>query len=285
MMATLGQLWQQASHMLAASGLDNARWEARYLIEALLDLAPGTMVLQPDQLVPDQQAKIIIQAVAQRGSGTPVGRIVGWREFRGLRFHLNDDTLEPRPDSETLIDAVLAQHLDPDAPHMILDLGCGTGCLGLTLLSVWPRARLVSIDIAQQACMMTLRNARHLALDDRIRIVCGDWLSAINGMFDVIISNPPYISHDAPELAPDVRQYDPSRALYGGEDGLDAYRFLMPGLKQFLKPGAICAMEIGMDQADAVAHIAHENGFDRRQLFYDLQGHPRIWMLKQPGFI
>ena len=277
---TLGDWWQRASAVLAAAGMADPRWEARQLIETVLDLPSGACVVTPDRAVEGGACARLAQAVAARAAGQPLGRIVGQRDFWTLRLSLNDQTLEPRPDSETLVRAVLGEIVDPQQPVQILDLGCGTGCLGLALLSELPMARLIAVDRAWGACQMTWHNACANHLADRVRVVQGDWGDALGKSFDIIVTNPPYIAlAEQAELDQGVRDYDPPLALYGGDDGLSAYRVLMPQLKQLLKPGGFCAIEMGAMQAEAVSLMAQKLGLLPRQLFRDYSGLPRVWIL------
>ena len=280
MSETIRDWWQRASAVLAAAGMADPRWEARQLIETVLDLPSGACLLMPDRAVEGAACDRLAQALAARAAGQPLGRIVGQRDFWTLRLSLNDQTLEPRPDSETLVRAVLETCPDRDAPLQILDLGCGTGCLGLALLSELPMARLIAVDRAWGACQMTWHNACANHLADRVRVVQGDWGDALGKSFDIIVTNPPYIPLvEQAELDQGVRDYDPPLALYGGDDGLSAYRVLMPQLKQLLKPGGFCAIEMGAMQAEAVSSMAQKLDLLPRQLFRDYSGLPRVWIL------
>lgn len=278
---TLGGICVWAGQVLAAAGFEDARREARYLIEAVLDIAPGSSIVQAELVLSEPQQRLVQQAVARRANQEPVGRIAGWREFWTLRLALNQDTLEPRPDSETLVQAVLERASPSHQSGGILDLGCGTGCLGLALLSEWPEARLLAVDRAFGACQMTWHNAVVHNLVDRVRVMCGDWGTAVGQKFDVIVSNPPYIGlREQDDLAAHVRRYDPARALYAGDDGLDAYRVLVPVLKELLNPGGICAIEIGAQQQDDVSLLARQAGWGAITPYLDIQGHVRTLVLQ-----
>jgi release factor glutamine methyltransferase len=203
----------------------------------------------------------------------PLSRIIGRREFWGLEFMLSGDTLDPRPESETVVEAVLARLPDRTGAYRFLDLGTGTGCLLLALLSEFPRAIGVGIDIAAGAARTARRNAELLGLGGRAHFVVGDWVRAVAGGFDAVVANPPYIATPAvARLAPEVRNHDPHRALDGGADGLLAYRAIAVDLHRLLLSGGIFAAEIGQGQADSVAAILVQNGLAIDGLAHDLAG-------------
>ena len=183
----------------------------------------------------------------------PLSRIVGRREFWGLEFLLSADTLDPRPESETIVEAVLARLLDGDRTYRFLDLGTGSGCLMLALLSEYPAASGIGVDIAPDAARTARDNAERLGIGRRAQFVVGNWASALTGRFDAVVANPPYIEQEAiADLPREVRQYDPIRALDGGADGLAAYRAIAADLHRLLPAGGFFATEIGIGQAEAV---------------------------------
>jgi release factor glutamine methyltransferase len=186
-----------------------------------------------------------------------VSRILGKREFWSMSFAVGPATLDPRPDSETLVAAVLARIPDRHAEIALLDLGTGTGCLLLALLSELPQASGVGIDISAEARDTAAANAEALGLAGRAAFRLGDWARDISAQFDVIVSNPPYIeSTSIDRLEPEVAQFDPRGALDGGADGLSAYRALIPQAAERLKAGGLLALEIGAGQGKAVRALA-----------------------------
>jgi release factor glutamine methyltransferase len=201
-----------------------------------------------------------------------MAHILGRREFWSLDFAVTSDTLTPRPDSETLVAAVLDIVAGRDRPLGILDLGTGTGCLLLALLHELPNATGVGVDRSAAALAVALGNAQALGLAPRVQFHEGDWGEGLTGRFDVVISNPPYIvSADVPNLSPEVR-HEPRLALDGGADGLDAYRALAPHVGRLLEPAGVAVLEIGEGQAPAVEEILRTAGLkpvDRRR---DLAG-------------
>jgi release factor glutamine methyltransferase len=215
-----------------------------------------------------------------------VSRILGEREFYGRPFALSEATLDPRPDSETLIGAALELAMQEgwgEAPIRILDIGTGTGCLLLTLLAELPNATGLGTDISEEALATAQRNAQALGLADRAAFARHDMLDGVAGPFDLVVSNPPYIaSGDIPVLAPEVHQFDPHAALDGGPDGLAFYRRISQGLDKVL--GGWVVLEVGMGQADAVALLLQQ-AFVKTlhaelRRYDDLGGHTRCVALR-----
>jgi len=206
----------------------------------------------------------------------PLSRVLGAREFWGLDFMLSPDTLDPRPETETLVEAVLARLPERGRPRRFLDLGTGTGCLLLALLSEYPAATGVGVDLAAGAVDTAARNAERHGLRPRAEFVVGNWGKGLTEAFDVIVANPPYIaSSDLAALPPEVRDYDPSLALDGGADGLAAYRAIAADLPRLLAPAGFFACEIGAGQENAVAGIISAAGLVIDNVLPDLAGIPR----------
>ena len=229
-----------------------------------------------DALSADVLATIAAYA-ERRLRGEPVWRILGEREFWGLPFALSSGTLEPRPDSETIVEAALAL-IGPrrDEALSILDLGTGTGCLLIALLSECPNAEGVGVDASEDACRTARANAIRNGVGGRTRIIRGDWASGLAGPFDLILSNPPYIpKREIAALAPAVRQYDPPLALDGGDDGLDAYRLLARQIPAILARNGVVVVEIGAGQEADVIAIFAAFGLVHRGSRADLGGHFR----------
>lgn len=247
---------------LAAAGFASAKTDARCLLG--MALGRDDAVLPHEDIAPMDQAgdDRLAAMVARRLEGEPISRIRGWREFWSLRFVLSPATLDPRPDSETLIDAAVrwaSQNVVKDRPLRLLDLGTGSGCLLLALLSELPNAHGVGIDINPDALITAGRNAANLGLDDRAafaRHSFTDDLGAL-GDFDVILSNPPYIpTGEIDGLAVDVKSFDPALALDGGADGMACWKQLLPGLAAVLAADGMAFVEIGRGQEDAVIAAA-----------------------------
>ncbi len=240
----------QATEALRAAGIEQPAREARLLLAVALDLPPGTLadLAAP---TPDRFAAL----VRRRAAREPMARIVGRQGFWTLDLLVSDATLIPRADSETLIEAALA--IRPRA-RCILDLGTGTGALLLAALAQYPEATGVGVDRNAAACALAAANATRNALSDRAMFVCADWSAPLSGRFDLVLCNPPYIpGREIVTLMPEVAVWEPALALDGGDDGLDAYRTILPRVPSLLAPRGVAVFEHGAGQGDAVAGIAH----------------------------
>jgi release factor glutamine methyltransferase len=258
---TLGSILAEAAAALSSAGFDEPRRRARRLVTGSLELSPTELLIDPERGLEPDEASRLRQMIGRMIEGEPLSRILGRREFWGLSFALSQDTLDPRPESETLVEAVLARIADRSAPLNFLDLGTGTGCLLLALLSEFPAASGVGVDIALGAITTARDNAAVQGLAGRAGFFVGDWGSALSGRFAAIVANPPYIASAAlAELPPEVGRYDPPCALDGGEDGLAAYRRIAPGLPALLAPGGIFVAEVGNGMAGAAAAIMKAHG-------------------------
>ncbi len=263
--------WAQMA--LGSAGIDGARAEARLLLRHATGLSAERQVAAPDRCLDDQQASSLTEAVKRRTRGEPMAQILGRREFWSLDFIVTPDTLDPRPDSETVIAAALARLDSRDRPYQILDLGTGTGCLLLALLSELPAATGVGVDIAPETVRIARLNAAQLGFADRARFIVGDWTAALSGQFDVVLCNPPYVrTVDIDGLSREVALYEPRRALDGGDDGLAAYRALIPGLRHRLSETGLTVLEVGAGQADAVSGLLEKAGFAELLRTADLGG-------------
>lgn len=266
-----------ATRRLSAAGIDTARLDARLLLAAACGVEPSDLTLGRVSVLTSTQHRRFARMLARRERQEPVGRILGVREFWSLPFRLGPDTLEPRPDSEALVEACLARLPDADAPYRIIDLGTGTGCLLLSLLHERKNARGTGVDIAPGALRVSRRNAVDLGLKSRARFQTGDWLADITGPFDLILSNPPYIpTLEVEKLALDVKGFDPRRALNGGPDGIGPYRILATEAPSRLKIGGWLAVEIGWDQGAEVAGLFKAAGFLGVEVLPDLAGRDRV---------
>lgn len=241
---------------LAAAGLDMPERESRALLRAALGLSDLDLVVHGAQPVaPDEVARLAALA-GRRAAGEPLARLVGRREFWSLDFALTPETLVPRPETETLVEAALAIFTDRAAPLRILDLGVGSGAILAALLSEYRNAHGIAVDRAEGAARTARSNLAQLGLGPRAGFLVGDWADAIAGRFDLIVSNPPYIARtDIAALAPEVRDHDPRGALDGGEDGLDAYRVIARALPRLLAAGGRAILELGMGQEADVARL------------------------------
>lgn len=280
--ATVGEVLRDLTARLGAVGIDTARLDARVLVGHVLGIEPVQVFSRPERRLSDEERGALEMLAARRERREPISHIIGHREFWSLRFKVTADTLDPRPDSETLIQAVLDLLPDRQAPHQILDFGTGTGCLLLALLSELPEAQGLGIDASEAALAVAQENAQGLSLAHRVEFRRGDWGRGLDGLFTVIIANPPYIpDDDIPGLEPEVGAFEPITALAGGADGLDCYRRLIPDMARLLAPGGIAALEVGRGQAAAVADILRRHDLAAVEMRQDLAGVERCVLGKR----
>lgn len=278
-MTTLQALYRLARTRLTDAGIESAALDSRLLVSHVTGNSLEDIVCRPAATVSDAHVMAMEQALQRRLNGEPVHRIIGARDFFGLRLGMSSDTLEPRPDTEALVELVLprVQAMAARAGACrVLDLGTGTGAILLSLLANVEQASGVMTDISAGALATAAENARNLGLDGRAGTVLSDWFDAVEGRFDVIVSNPPYIpSLDIEALQADVRAFDPLRALDGGPDGLGPYRVIAAGAAAHLEKGGFVAVEIGAGQGPDIARIFGEAGFELSETRSDLGGHER----------
>jgi release factor glutamine methyltransferase len=232
------------------------------------------LLTHPDHSIEEDHFKTFQTDIQKLKEGSPLSRILGEREFWSLPFKLNDATLDPRPDSECLIDAVLKHFPDKSHPLRILDLGTGTGCLLIALLSEYQNATGVGVDQSLLALDAAQANANALLeTSKRATFVQSNWFSDVQGSFDVIISNPPYITEsEYKTLDKNVKEHDPYDALVGGKDGLAAYKNIIQNAAPFLSPKGILVLEIGHQQKDTVSLLLEASGFQIITILKDLSG-------------
>jgi release factor glutamine methyltransferase len=273
MVETVGSLVAVSTSALSAAGYEDPRRHARRLVASALSITRTDLFGHPDRVVDDHQIRRVQLVLGRVVNREPLSRILGQREFWGLQFALSAETLDPRPETESVVEAVLQRIPDRQASLRILDLGTGTGCLLLALLSELPASIGVGIDIAEDAVRTASRNAASLGFAGRTLFLVSDWGAALSARFDAIVVNPPYIaSTDLAVLPREVAWYDPLRALDGGKDGLDPYRAIAADLAGRLAPEGIFAAEVGADQADAVASILTASGLAFGGIEKDLSG-------------
>lgn len=275
---TLASLLAAASARLKAS--DTPTLDARLLLQAAAGLSREDLILGPDRPLTPEQSDLFERFIARRERNEPVSRILGQREFFGRVFRVTPATLDPRPDTETIIDAALP--LIGKAARL-LDLGTGTGAIAITLLAERPDSTGVATDLSPAALEVAGENARALGVADRLALLQGSWFAPVSGRFDIILSNPPYIpAGEIAGLSPDVRNFDPSLALVGGTDGLDPYRIIASGAAAHLAAAGHVLVEIGAGQAEDVAAIFVGHGFRPAGRHRDLGGHERCLAFNRP---
>lgn len=266
------------------AGLPDARTDARFLALHALALTPLDLSLRGREPIGAVGARALSDAAARRCAGEPVARIIGAWEFWGLPFALGPETLVPRPDTESVVEAALRLLPEDEKPLRVVDLGTGTGCILVALLHERLKAFGIGVDRAEGALAVARRNAADNGVGDRAAFLCGSWLDALTGPFDLIVSNPPYIAASVvATLAPEVRLHDPHAALDGGADGLDAYRAILRGIARrpgLLAAGGALVLEIGYDQGAALVDLARAMGFEDVNVGRDLAGNDRVVTLR-----
>lgn len=258
---TLGDVLDQAARVLTQAGVPGARTDARLLVAHAAGATRETVMGYPERPMSPEGLEELAVLVLRRVEREPMAHLLGYREFWSLRFKVTADTLDPRPDSETLVESVLSTIRDRGRPLRVLDLGTGTGCLLLALLSELPGATGVGIDASASALAVARENGATLGFGGRAAFHLGNWGRALEPSFDVIVANPPYIPEDdIDRLEPEVALHEPRYALAGGKDGLDAFRGLLPDIPRLLAGGGIATLEVGSGQAPEVGAMMAEAG-------------------------
>lgn len=280
--ASYNALLRDTAVALTAAGIDNVRFEARLLLSHATGLTIEQLIARGPDAAPAAAAATLRELTARRVRREPMAYILGEREFWGLPFKVSPAVLVPRPDSETVIETVLDLLPDRSRKLRILDLGLGSGCLLLTLLREYPQATGVGIDASEAALAVAQANAEALGVAPRARLATGDWRQAgwtdrLEGPFDLLVSNPPYIESVAVEgLMPEVARHEPRLALDGGADGLAAYRIIAAALPALVVPGGWAIVEVGEGQAPEIASLFAAEGLVPRPSRKDLGGIERV---------
>ena len=269
---TVAEVVAQAVAELRAAGIQGAQRDVRALTAYALGVDASSIVLLGPDVFDAASAQRLNAALARRLQREPVSKIIGRRQFWGREFHISSAVLDPRPETETLIVEALQR-----PAQRVLDLGTGSGILAVTLIAEWPAARALATDISLAALTVASHNATHLGVVDRIEFLQSDWFGAVEGTFDLIIANPPYISADEMvRLDRDVRDFDPHLALSPGGDGLDAYRAIVAAAPVHLSPQGRMIVEIGYRQGEAVLRLLDQAGFTALACHRDLAGRDRV---------
>ena len=276
-------MWRGWRDVLGRLGFETAALDAKLLTGHALGLDALALATREQEQVSDEQAANVAELLQRRMTGESVARILGEKEFYGLPFWLNVATLEPRPDTELLVDLAIAAL--PQGGRL-LDLGTGTGCIPIAVLANRADAGGIATDIALDAMTMARENAERNGMQGRLEFALGNWFEALDLAyperdggegFDLITSNPPYIASDVVEtLDPEVRAFDPRLALDGGPDGLGPYRIIAAGAARHLKPGGQVLVEIGYDQGKSVSALFAEHGLTEILVHKDLNGLDRV---------
>ena len=274
----LRALIARGTSALDQGGIPNAARDARLLAAHVCDIDPSRVTLHEMDEVSEAAIARFDEAITQRLNHRPVSRIIGARQFWGRNFQITDDVLDPRGDTETLIAEALKSPV-----KRILDLGTGSGILGITLVAERLDAFVVMTDISKAALVVAKSNAKRHRVEDRIEFIQSDWFDSVNGKFDLIISNPPYIGeNELAGLEPDVIDYDPMIALTPGGDGLAPYRIIAGQSQNYLNENGRVIVEIGHSQGCDVKDLFLQAGFGGVHILQDLDGKDRAIVAKHP---
>ncbi|HBB87512.1 MAG TPA: peptide chain release factor N(5)-glutamine methyltransferase [Blastocatellia bacterium] len=279
MSTSIAQAILQGANKLRKAGVPDERREAGSLLIFVLDRDRSYILTHAEDELSDEQVEKFIESLDERARGKPLQYITGRQEFFGLEFEVNSDVLIPRPETELLVEAALSLVSQNEAPF-ICDVGTGSGCIVVTLLHKLPRARAVALDISPAALAVAERNATRHGVRDRLSLVTSDCFAGLGPAsgpgFDLIVSNPPYVSERAiDDLQREVRDFEPRAALVSGADGLIVIRRLLLESRDYLKSGGLLIFEMGFDQHDAVRQLIDENAWKLLEIYDDLQGIPR----------
>lgn len=257
----------------AQDGLvQDAGLEARWLLAHVTGLSRDRIILHLHDAATAEQVDLFWTLIDRRLAGQPISQLTGHRSFYGRMFHVTDAVLDPRPETETLVELALSEPFDT-----VLDLGTGSGCILATLLAERPAAHGMGTDISPEALEVATRNMAGTGVAGRVALRQGDWFAPVTGEVDLIVSNPPYITADAfAALDPWVREWEPKCALTPGEDGLASYRIICGAAQTHLVPGGRLMVEIGHDQGRDVLGLLEAAGFSDCRLHQDLGGKDRV---------
>jgi release factor glutamine methyltransferase len=270
---TLRAALLEAARQLDAAGIDGSAGDARALLAEAVGIARDRLTLHLGEDLEPGAAVRFAALIARRAAREPVAKILGRRVFWGREFEVTADVLDPRPETECLV----AEALAGPKPLTLLDLGTGSGILAVTLLAEWPEVRGVATDLSEAALAVAARNAARAGVAARLDLIRADWFAGVTGVFDLIVSNPPYIGVDEMAgLMPEVRAHDPRLALTDEADGLTAYRAIAGGAGAHLRPGGRLMVEIGWRQGAAVADLLRAAGFEAVAVLPDLEGRDRV---------
>ena len=261
-----------AVQSLKAAGVDDPARDARRLLCHALDIDSSRLTLALGEEMTKDAKKLFGDLITRRITREPVSQILGYRDFYGQRFEVTRDVLDPRPETETLVETVLGLDF-----QTILDIGTGSGCILLSLLATRVGSTGMGVDVSQSALTVAKRNAQALGLFERVEFAHSNWFEAVEGLFDVIVSNPPYIDEKEWEtLEPEPKDWEPKFALTPGVDGLAPYRVIAAVAPRHLTKDGWLAVEIGWRQGDAVKDIFEDSGFSDVLVIQDLGGRDRV---------
>ena len=279
MAGTVAEAIKSGTERLSEAGIASPARDVRWLMAASLGIPKDRLTLRLGEPLSGVAASKFAEYLRSRADRMPVSRIIGEREFWGRTFEVTPATLDPRPETETLVELALSEPFS-----RVLDLGTGTGCILISLLAERPEATGVGTDISEEAVLVAGANAERHGVADRLILPLSDWYTDIGGRFELIVSNPPYIALDEMSgLAPEVRDHDPRIAFTDEDDGLTAYRRIAEKALDHLTPGGRLLAEIGPTQAVAVTGLFRQAGFDSVDVSPDLDGRDRVVTGRAPA--
>jgi len=280
-MKTVKEAKQFLIHTFKAAGLESADIDSRLLLMHATGLSRVDLISGSSHILSDETTDEIKALSMRRISGEPVDHILGYKEFYGRRFKVTKDVLSPRPETEMLVDEAL-RIIGAHTQSRVLDLGTGSGAIIISILAESNLMAGTATDASEAALLIARENAQTHDVYERLQFMQGSWLEAIDAEYDLIISNPPYISHaDIMTLQEDVKGFDPDLALSGGGDGLEAYRAIISNVKSHLSASGKILFEIGFDQAAAVSTLLKEAGLTNISVRKDLAQHDRVVMAEK----
>ena len=257
---------------LSRSGIEDAARDARILTAFAFEIPISELSLKINEQVSGKITSKLEKLILRRIDREPVSKILGRREFWGRSFSISENVLDPRADTETLIDFVIEKPV-----KSVLELGTGSGAIAITLACEWKEVQVTAIDISEDALSLAKLNAENFNVQNKIHFLKSDWFETVRGSFDLIISNPPYIGLvEQDEIAAEVIKYDPQIALFAGRDGLEAYKRIIPNLAKFLNPDGLVVLETGASQSNQVKNMMNAVGFIDAKIVKDLSGKDRL---------
>ena len=256
---------------LSHSGIESAARDARVLTAYALEVPISDLSLKINDKVSANIISKLEKLILRRINREPISKILGRREFWGRTFSINKNVLDPRGDTETLIDYVIEKPV-----KKVLELGTGSGVIAVTLACAWKEVQVTAVDISEDALLLAQINAEKFNVENKIQFLKSDWFENVEGIFDMIISNPPYIGWvEQDKVSAEVKKYDPEIALFAGYDGFDAYKKIIPSLSKFLNKDGLVVLEIGATQSSKVKDIMNSSGFFGIEIIKDLSGKER----------